>query len=77
MFSKHSKTKHQNEAWNAKTIKSALDRGLLVGVTNLSGKTADVVYGYTPGGECVGMIIGKNGVIVTAYAAPESYWQSV
>ncbi len=76
-FSHHSKGKHSNEEWNAATIKAALDQGKLRNVTTLPGETADVIYGYAPDGTCVGLIIGKNSIVITGFAAPESYWKNV
>lgn len=76
-FSRHASNGHSGDEWNARTIKAAYDQGKLYRVETLPGTTADVVYGYAPDGTCVGMIVGKNGVIITAFAAPEEYWQSV
>jgi hypothetical protein len=76
-FSRHAKNGHNNDHWNARTIEEIFEKGKLRNATLLTGKTADVIYGYAPDGACVGLIRGKNGIIVTGFAAPEDYWKSV
>ena len=79
-FSAH-KSKHLSETWNQITIKRAMEDGRMKGKQAIPGATADVVYGYVDG-ECIGLIISKtrgdgSRIIITGFAAPESYWQNV
>lgn len=78
-FSNH-KSKHLSEKWNQITIKSAMDNHQVSGLEFICGDTADIMYGYVED-ECVGLIMSKrrddgSRVIITGFAAPESYWQN-
>ena len=78
-LSKHALGKHQNEKWNAVTIRDALLGGMLENVEFLQGNTANIYCGKIEG-ECVGLIVSKdeeNPVIITGFAAPLEYWKSV
>jgi hypothetical protein len=73
------RSKHIHETWNQVTIKRLFDSG--ADFTLLPGQTADVLYGYAPDGECVGLIVSKEHdgyrVIITGFSAPAEYWQNV
>lgn len=80
-FSAH-KSKHTNEKWNQETIKEVMDNHQVTGLHFRMGDTTDVMYGYAPDGECVGLILSKRTgtgerVIITGFAAPEDYWKNV
>ena len=75
-FSKHANDNHCNEKWNARTIRAAYENGNLLNVHISEGKTADVIYGLAYDGKYVGLIVGKNGIIITGFCAPLEYWQN-
>lgn len=77
IFSRHARGGHSDDKWNAVTIEAAYKAGKLRNITKLEGQTADVIYGYAEDGTCVGLIIGKNNIIVTGFAASEDYWKNV
>lgn len=78
----HHKSKHMNEKWNQESIKQIMDDHEVEGLRFRIGNTADVMFGYAPDGECVGLILSKRQetgerVIITGFAAPENYWKDV
>ena len=79
-FSKHSLEEHQDEKWNAVTIRDAVESGRVQDVEILSGQAADILCGWVDG-DFVGLVLGKEKdgvvVIVTGFAAPKEYWLSV
>lgn len=75
-FSAHALKKHEHENWNALTIRAAYEQGRLLNVKTNEGRTADIIYGIAPDGEYVGLIVGKNGIVITGFSAPLEYWQS-
>ena len=80
-LSTHARNDHKNDRWNAVTILEHYRQGKLKNVEKLEGKTADVLYGYTVTGACVGLIMskpeGNTQVIITGFASSEKYWKSV
>lgn len=79
-YSKHALSKHENDVWNARTIKAAIDNGNLARKEIMIGRTADIICGWIAG-EFVGLVVSKenNGeiIIITGYAAPREYWLNV
>ena len=79
-ISHHSK-KHADEKWNQVTIREIYQQGRLCQAKLLEGETADVLYGYAPDGNCVGLIVTKEKdgerVIITGFEAEEDYWLNV
>lgn len=79
-LSEHAKKKHQNEKWNAVTIREAYNKGRLEREELLIGATADVLCGVIDG-DFVGLILSKpkNGerIVATGFSAPREYWLSV
>jgi hypothetical protein len=74
-LSGHAAKTHADEQWNSVTILNAYNAGILMNVEKLPGKTADIIFGFTPDGTCVGLIVGKNNVIISGYCAPIEYWK--
>lgn len=81
LLSAHAGKEHNSDKWNAKTILDAYLKGRLKDTELLVGRTADVLYGYTNEGACVGLILSKpegdTYVVVTGFSAPADYWKSV
>lgn len=80
-FSNH-KSKHANEKWNQETIKEIMDNHEVEKLHFKQGNTSDVMWGYAPDGECVGLVLSKRNedgarVIITGFSAPESYWKNL
>lgn len=81
VLSDHARKEHKRDRWNPVTILEHYQEGKLKHVEKIQGRTADVLYGYTVTGACVGLILAKpeggTQVVITGFASNEDYWKSV